>query len=75
MIWSLWWCVFIAPHLLFMQKETKDFLLCILTLVFFFQTEHKMSIEEVCRKYNTDIVQVSLSDRECNARSDLLIRL
>lgn len=23
------------------------------------QTEHKMSVEEVCRKYNTDIVQVS----------------
>lgn len=25
----------------------------------FFQTEHKMSVEEVCRKYQTDIVQVS----------------
>lgn len=23
------------------------------------QTEHKMSVEEVCRKYTTDIVQVS----------------
>lgn len=24
-----------------------------------FQTEHKMSIEECCRKFNTDIVQVT----------------
>lgn len=25
---------------------------------FFLQTEHKMSVEEVCRKFQTDIVQV-----------------
>lgn len=24
------------------------------------QTEHKMSVEEVCRKYNTDCVQVRM---------------
>lgn len=29
-----------------------------LSLFCVFQTEHKMSIEEVCRKYNTDCVQV-----------------
>uniref|UniRef100_A0A8D0AU69 Sodium/potassium-transporting ATPase subunit alpha n=1 Tax=Sander lucioperca TaxID=283035 RepID=A0A8D0AU69_SANLU len=28
-----------------------------LCILFCFQTEHKMSIEEVCRKFNTDIVQ------------------
>jgi len=26
---------------------------------FFLQTEHKMSIEETCRKFQTDVVQVS----------------
>lgn len=33
----------------------------VFSLVLFFcflQTEHKMSIEEICRKLNTDIVQV-----------------
>ena len=29
-------------------------------LSIFFQTEHKMSIEEVCRKFQTDIVQVRI---------------
>lgn len=28
------------------------------------QTEHKMSVEEVCRKYNTDCVQVRLGLKE-----------
>lgn len=43
-------------HICELETDVLDY--CIL---FFLQTEHKMSIEEVCRKYNTDIVQVRVS--------------
>lgn len=42
-----------------MQQCTRT-ISSICFLIFFLpQTEHKMSVEEVCRKYSTDIVQVS----------------
>lgn len=42
-----------------MQKMAAIKRVLIVAGLFFFQTEHKMSVEEVCRKYQTDIVQVS----------------
>lgn len=46
-------CMFLIFNI---WKKHFDFL-----YLFLFQTEHKMSVEEVCRKYSTDIVQVSHS--------------
>lgn len=55
------WFILVSTHFYRMQftKQQKHRWLMLVFFFSFFQTEHKMSVEEVCRKFQTDIVQVS----------------